>query len=130
MRTEVVTGSISSNEVCSLLHGNSPTLSLPTKVVSDNASHQRTAAVREQADHLNIELLCLPPYPPNLNLTERVWERVRKLDLAARVLPNLSDFRDSIIETVNSLETTNNQDVATIMTLSFQHFTQVECRSE
>ncbi len=32
----------------------------------------------QKADELNIELLFLPSYSPNLNLIERLWKLVKK----------------------------------------------------
>jgi transposase len=40
----------------------------PVTLVLDNARYQRNAVVQALADALNIELLFLPPYSPNLNL--------------------------------------------------------------
>ena len=45
-------------------------LSIPITLVLDNARYQRCAIVTELAQFLEIELLYLPPYSPNLNLDE------------------------------------------------------------
>ncbi len=42
----------------------------------------------------NITLICLPPYAPELNPTENIWEYLRKNNLALRVL----DDYDAIVE--------------------------------
>jgi len=50
---------------------------VPVTLVMDNARYQRCNVVREFAESLNIELLFLPSYSPNLNLTERFWKFVK-----------------------------------------------------
>ncbi len=42
----------------------------PTTVVLDNARYQKCKIVSEKAKELDIEMLYLPPYSPNLNLIE------------------------------------------------------------
>ena len=51
-----------------------------------------TSHVLEQPD--NITLLCLPPYSPELNPVENVWEYLRKNNLALRVY----DTYDAIVD--------------------------------
>ena len=43
-------------------------------LVMDNAKCKRCALVKEFAIKLDIELLFLPSYSPNLNLIERLWK--------------------------------------------------------
>ena len=45
----------------------------------DNARYQRCQLVEALAAALQIELLCLPAYSPNLNLIERVWKFVKAI---------------------------------------------------
>ena len=51
---------------------------VPTTIVLDNARYQRCKLVIAKAEEVGIELLFLPPYPPNLNLIERLWKFVKK----------------------------------------------------
>jgi hypothetical protein len=46
--------------------------SLPISIVLDNARYQKCNLVQDFAKSLNIELLYLPSYSPNLNLIERM----------------------------------------------------------
>jgi transposase len=50
----------------------------PIKIVLDNARYQHCNAVMELAESLDIELLFLPPYSPNLNIIERLWRFTKK----------------------------------------------------
>jgi transposase len=45
---------------------------VPISIFLDNAKYQRCKAVIERAASLNIELMFLPSYSPNLNLIERL----------------------------------------------------------
>ena len=53
-------------------------LTVPITLVLDNARYQKCHLVRNLAATLNIELLYLPTYSPNLNLIERLWKFVKK----------------------------------------------------
>jgi transposase len=53
-------------------------------LVVDNHPSHGTAHVREVAEQLNIELLFLPPYSPELNSIESLWA-IFKLDLKNRL---------------------------------------------
>lgn len=127
--TEINTGTIRHQEVCRLLSKIRRRCRKPITVVLDNARYQHTADVRETAARLNIELLYLPPYSPNLNLIERVWKLVKKLSLSARVLPTFDAFQTSIIQTVSSLETTYRHEIASLMTRNFQDYNKVQVLS-
>lgn len=51
---------------------------LPLKVVLDNARYQHCKLVEAVAKQLNITLLFLPSYSPNLNIIERLWKFTKK----------------------------------------------------
>ncbi len=51
---------------------------LPIVLILDNARYQKCQIVWLLACELNIELLYLPSYSPNLNLIERLWKFVKK----------------------------------------------------
>ena len=127
--TVINRGSISSEEVCQLLRDIRRRCRKPVTVVLDNARYQRTAAVREEAARLEIELLYLPPYSPHLNLIERLWKLVKKLALSARVLPTFDDFESSLTTTVESLETDHREDIASLLTPNFQTFEEAQIRT-
>ena len=56
-------------------------------VVSDNHSAHKTDSIRVLARNLNMELVFLPPYKPEMNPIESLWSVVKrkiKLDLLER----------------------------------------------
>ena len=81
MITVINRGAIGAEQVCELLHAIHRRCRKPVTIVLDNASYHRARIVHNLAAALNIELLFLPPYSPNLNLIERVWKLVKKLAL-------------------------------------------------
>jgi transposase len=64
---------INANSVCDLLHKirDLTDCENPITLILDNAKYQRCELVTKLAEILNIELLFLPSYSPNLNLIER-----------------------------------------------------------
>ena len=69
---------INAESVCKLLQKIAQLqLTTPIMVIVDNARYQYCKIVRAKAADLNIALLFLPPYAPNLNLIERLWRFVR-----------------------------------------------------
>jgi transposase len=67
-------------------------------VVLDNASYNRSAAVKEYlaSEGCRIQLAFLPPYAPNLNLIERLWWFLKKTTLWNRYFPTFADFKAAI----------------------------------
>ena len=51
----------------------------------------------------NISLLCLPPYSPELNPVENVWEYLRKNKLALRIHDRYEDIVEACCEAWNDL---------------------------
>ena len=94
----------------------------PITLVLDNARYQRCKLVESLAQELNIELLFLPSYSPNLNLIERLWKLVKKEALNSRHHTHFEDFKHRIDECLNNLSTTHRAALATLLTLNFQTF--------
>jgi transposase len=70
---------ITADSVCELLRRIAKlNLAMPITLVLDNARYQKCNIVTALALQLNIELLYLPTYSPNLNLIERLWKFVKK----------------------------------------------------
>jgi transposase len=97
----------------------------PITLVLDNARYQRNAVVMALAEALNIELLFLPGYSPNLNLIERLGRFVKRRALYGRYHPTFADFRAAIEETLAQLPCKHKEELASLMTLNFQEFDNV-----
>lgn len=126
MSTVINRGSIGKGEVCQLIRQIHVATRKPVTLVLDNASYHRARDVRELADSLNIELLFLPPYSPNLNLIERVWKLVKKLALSARVLPDFDSFAAAVTDTVENLQTEHRAELLNLLTPNFQDFADAQ----
>ena len=89
---------INACSVCELLHliRNHSHACIPITLVMDNARYQRCNPVMKLAEKLNIELLFLPSYSPNLNLIERLWKWVKKDCLNCKYYENFNAFKNSI----------------------------------
>jgi transposase len=94
-------------------------MDLPITLVMDNARYQRCRFVMDLAAALQIELLFLPPYSPNLNLIERFWKYVKKTCLYSEYYETFSDFKQAIMETISH---PSKEDLDTLLTLNFQTF--------
>lgn len=61
-------------------------------VILDNAAYQHCRKVKDCAAELNINLIYLPPYSPNLNLIERLWKFLRSKILANKYYDSFKQF--------------------------------------
>ena len=100
-------------------------LGVPITLVLDNARYQRCILVQELARELGIELLFLPSYSPNLNLIERLWKFVKKKALHCRHHTNYADFHAAIDDCLDTLATSYEQELSSLLTLHFQMFDNV-----
>ena len=97
----------------------------PITLVLDNAKYQRNEAVEALAKSLNIELLFLPSYSPNLNLIERLWRFTKREALYGRYHATFADFQSAIQEVLGGVSTKHEDKLASLMTLNFQVFEDV-----
>jgi transposase len=118
------TGSINAESVCELI------LKIDKKypgeeitLVMDNARYQYNARVQDLAKSLNIELLYLPAYSPNLNLIERVWKLVKSKCLRNHYYEDFGAFRSAIDKFLHSLQGTNRPLLQSLITENFQTYT-------
>ena len=51
----------------------------------DNFQTHKAKVVREKANELNIELIYLPPYSPDLNPIEYLWKSIKRLISISRI---------------------------------------------
>jgi len=101
-------------------------LGVPITLVLDNARYQKCKIVWELAEALNIELLYLPPYSPNLNLIERLWKFVKKKCLYSKYYSEFKDFKKAITECLSQTDTTYKQELDSLLTLRFQRFEKAQ----
>ena len=114
---------INAQTVGELLHKLSQlSLDVPLTLVMDNTRYQKCRAVQELALPLNIELLFLPPYSPNLNLIERLWRWVKKKCLYSKYYDNFEDFTQAILSCLSQTHTTYKTEMDSLLTLKFQRF--------
>jgi len=88
-------------------------------LVMDNAKYQYNKKVWELAEELDIELLYLPSYSPNLNLIERLWKLVKAKCLRNQYYEEFEDFKGAIDGFIHSLKGKNKYLLETLMTENF-----------
>jgi len=66
-------------------------------VIWDNVPYQHASQVTDLAKEINIEIVYLPPYSPNLNLIERYWGFLRKKVLRNQFYATFDEFKKAII---------------------------------
>lgn len=124
---EVITvtniGYINACSVCELLEKIAMKYcNLPISIVLDNARYQKCKLVQECAKSLNIELVYLPSYSPNLNLIERIWKFVKKKCLHSKYYPDFTSFVQSITYCVSETNGEYKKELDSFLTLKFQSF--------
>lgn len=90
-------------------------------VVPDNASYNRSAAIKEwlAREGCPIRLIYLPPYAPNLNLIERFWWFLKKMAIWNEYYPTYADFKSAIDRFFEDLGSYRD-DLATLITANFR----------
>ncbi len=81
--------------------------------------------MQDLAQTLNVHLLFLPSYSPNLNLIERLWKFTKKAVLNSRHQQCFADFRQEIDKCLNELTTTHRRRIESLTALNFQTFENV-----
>jgi transposase len=96
------------------------------KIVLDNAAYQRNYWVRWYAALLDIELIFLPSYSPNLNLIERYWKFLKKKSLYNQFYSDFDSFCVAIDDCIKKGHDEYKKELDTLMTLNFQSFENVQ----
>lgn len=94
-------------------------------LVVDNAKYQRCYVSQTAAKMLNIELLFLPPYSPNLNLIERVWKFIRCKCLNAKYYDTFAEFMKGIEDCIEAFQGTFQEELNSLLTWNFQTLPKV-----
>lgn len=95
---------------------------LPVSIVLDNARYQHCRAVLEKADELDIRLIFMPPYSPNLNIIERLWKYTRRHVLAGRYFDTPAKFHEALRHFFEVDFCNHRDNLKSLMTLNFQSF--------
>lgn len=101
-------------------------LRVPITLVLVNARYQKCALVAAVAASLQIELLYLPAYSPNLNLIERLWKFVKKECLYSTYYADFAAFKAAIQKCLNETHTTHKAALDSLLTLKFQTFEKTQ----
>jgi transposase len=93
---------------------------LPIVLVMDNAKYQHCQLVLDKAKSLNIKILFLPAYSPNLNIIERLWKFTKKKILYAKYYDSPAKFHQAITDFFIELNQKYQKELVTLLTLKFQ----------
>lgn len=93
---------------------------LPITLVLDNARYQKCNLVFEKATELDIELLHLPSYSPNLNIIERLWKHVKQACLKNTYYETFETFCSAIDNQIEEVNTTLRDELNSLFSLNFQ----------
>jgi len=93
---------------------------IPITLILDNARYQKCKIVWALAKSLNIELLYLPSYSPNLNLIERLWKFVKKKVLYNKYYADFDCFSEAITGCLAQTHTQHKEALDSLLTLRFQ----------
>lgn len=101
-------------------------LGKPVTLIMDNARYQYCDLVKEFAAKMNVQLLFLPSYSPNLNLIERFWKYVKKKCLYSKYYETFGLFKEAIQNVLYNRDEQTNQELDSLLTLNFQTFKNVK----
>lgn len=99
---------------------------IPITLILDNARYQKCRLVWDLAAELNIDLLYLPAYSPNLQLIERLWKFVKKTCLYSKYYADFDAFKAAITDCLEHTHDRYKDDLDSLLTLNFQTFKDVE----
>jgi transposase len=89
-------------------------------IICDNAKYYKKDTVLLEAKSLDIELVFLPPYSPNLNLIERFWKLFKKHILYNQYYEKFSDFKKVVEEFFAYGMKKYKSELKTLLTENFQ----------
>ena len=116
-------GNVHAGTVCELIDNiRSVHPEIAITLILDNASYQHCRLTQEKASAVNIELLFLPAYSPNLNLIERLWKLVKKECLLNRYHSDFASFKTAINGCLDQLASHSKEKLHSLASLNFQFF--------
>jgi transposase len=87
-------------------------------IILDNARYQRAYSVKDLADKLNINLIFLPPYCPNLNLIERLWKFFKKKVMKNKYYQSFKEFEEIVFNFFKHFDIYKNE-LTTLLNFKF-----------
>lgn len=113
-------------EILKKMHEKYAKSGLPIKIILDNARYQKCKYVQEAASALNISLIYLPSYSPNLNVIERLWKYV-KSDIRSNIMKiaDFAAFKKHIDNILSESSTTRLKDIGKLVGEKVQLFDNV-----
>ena len=118
---------INGESVCALMEEIAKrNIGIPIKLIMDNARYQKCDLVKAAAEKLQIELIYLPSYSPNLNLIERFWKFVKKECLYSKYYETFPVFKNAIEKVLENEDSKYNERLLKLLTLNFQTFKNVK----
>ena len=96
------------------------------KVILDNAKYQSCYVAKSAARMLDIQLLYLPAYSPNLNLIERAWKFIRKKCLNCKYYEDFESFQMGIMNCIEKFNHDYREELKSLLTWTFQTFSTEE----
>ena len=113
---------ITATEVCQLLRDvSSKYAGKSVHIILDNARYQKCKVVQSLAEELNIDLVYIPPYSPNLNLIERLWKFVKN-ELRTKYYEDFTLFCHQIDGIIASTSAGNREKIASLIGTKVQLF--------
>lgn len=98
-------------------------------VILDNAAYQRCRKVRQCAESLNINLIFLPSYSPNLNLIERLWRFLRQKVNANRFYSSFQEFFEIVKTFLSTVHIRFYSQLVSLLAYHFELFDSRVCIS-
>lgn len=96
-------------------------------LILDNARYQKCQLVTDMAKQLNIKLVYLPAYSPNLNLIERLWRFTKKKVLYNKFYSSFDDFKNAINNCLDKMKKHDYKtELNSLLTLKFQTFDMLQ----
>ena len=96
-------------------------------VILDNAAYQRCKKVKDCAAGLNINMIYLPPYSPNLNLIERLWKFLRSRILANKYYDSFKCFFEKVHDFLSRAYIDYSTSLNSLLALNFQCLDSNNC---
>ena len=96
------------------------TVGYSASVILDNAAYQRCRKVKNCTAELNINLIYLPPYSPNLNLIERLWKFLRSNIHANKYYDSFKQFFDNVHDFLAAAHIYFSDSLDSLLSFNFQ----------